>query len=56
MYICSRDYVKYPKTTLIILMMYHQDGHIIFVNGQQIVGRMFGGLDIIYKDRQTDRH
>ena len=26
------------------------------VNGQQIVARMFGGLDIIYTDRQTDRH
>ena len=33
--------------------MYHRDGHINYVKDQQIVGRMFGGLDIIYKDRQT---
>ena len=32
-----------------------RQGHINYVNDQQIVGRFLGGLDIIYTDRQTDR-
>ena len=35
--------------------MISRQGHVKNVNGQQIVGRMFGVLDIIYTDRQTDR-
>ncbi len=34
--------------------MIPRQGHINNVNGQQIVGRMFGVLDIIYLYRQTD--
>ena len=36
--------------------MYHRDGHIVkSVKDTKKVALMFGGLDIIYTDRQTDR-
>ena len=41
------------KITNTLTKMMSRQGHIIYVNGQQIVGRMFGGFDIIYTDRQT---